>query len=476
MAVFARRLLRARRAISKVVVGQVDLSERCLHYSSKGGIWDFFRSRKNLIDAWNHVQKSALNSKNKDIRAAAVSFSGGFPGNVEYIGKKLRAGTFNFQASTGIAARKDRSKPKGQGNVRPITVPHLETRIVQRALLQALQHPNSCQRTFNLRKLDLVNQSNIGIGGLAGQELGGVTTAAKTIMTALDAGFRHYWRTDIKNFFSAIPKTFVKDFVKTAVCSERFSDLFSAALDVGLVNEGSLTKQELELFPNPVTGVPQGSSLSSLCGNICLYQLDHEVSKKNVTIIRYVDDVIIFARSSTDLKVAKLAYTNGLEALGFTVHQPNENNGKAAEGVAGDNHVLFVGYEFQPKRMRPKTESFRTLKSKIEQTFKKSEQQLIQKRDENNGVFSSLSVPSTVHKVNNTIISWENSYSITENEFATVRTLDEKIEGLYLNYLRKCLRLPPNHSVDLAVFGRPMIARNIHVLSSQHNGNIAHWR
>mgnify|MGYP000889788963 CR=1 FL=1 len=44
-------------------------------------------------------------------------------------------------------------------------------------------------------------------------------------------------------------------------------------------------------------GLVQGGNISSLCSNIMLNELDHELERREIKFVRYADDVQLFAES-----------------------------------------------------------------------------------------------------------------------------------------------------------------------------------
>jgi len=90
-------------------------------------------SGDSLHSAWRKVKGSALSSSSETIRNEAKDFESQLPRSLSDIQRALSKKMFAFQKQTGVA------KTKSNGSSRPIVLSPIPNRIVQRALLDALQ-------------------------------------------------------------------------------------------------------------------------------------------------------------------------------------------------------------------------------------------------------------------------------------------------------------------------------------------------
>ena len=102
------------------------------------------------------------------------------------------------------------------------------------------------------------------VGCLPGR---GVPDAVELITKAIAGGAKWYVRSDLKDFFSHIPKPQIRKFLNKNISDSAFVSLFMRALETELANEDAV-REDLDLFPLGDEGVPQGSALSALCANI----------------------------------------------------------------------------------------------------------------------------------------------------------------------------------------------------------------
>jgi len=169
--------------------------------------------------------------------------------------------------------------PKADGRQRPIGVPVLEDKIVQRATVQVL---NAVYET------DFLGFS-YGFRPGRGQHnaLDALTVALqkKKVNYVLDA--------DIRGFFDALDHEWLVKFIEHRIADPRVIRHVKKWLNAGVLEQGRLTEQE--------EGVPQGGSVSPLLANVYLhYVLDlwadqwrRRQSRGDMVIVRYADDFVV---------------------------------------------------------------------------------------------------------------------------------------------------------------------------------------
>jgi group II intron reverse transcriptase/maturase len=92
------------------------------------------------------------------------------------------------------------------------------------------------------------------------------------------------------------------------------------------------------------TGVPQGSPLSPLLGNIMLDELDRELERRGHPFVRYADDGLIFSRRARASARVQSSITRFIEArLYLRVNREKTRNGL----VFG---MKFLGYSFYTRQ------------------------------------------------------------------------------------------------------------------------------
>jgi len=176
--------------------------------------------------------------------------------------------------------------PKADGRQRPIGVPVLEDKIVQRAVtevLTAIYEIDFLGLSYGFRPgrsaHDALNALSVGI-------------SRKKVNWVLDA--------DIRGFFDAIDHEWLMKFIEHRIADRRVLRHIKKWLNAGVLEEGHRSWSE--------TGTPQGGSASPLLANIYLhYVFDvwahhwrHHYAYGDVIIVRYADDIVVGFQSHED--------------------------------------------------------------------------------------------------------------------------------------------------------------------------------
>jgi retron-type reverse transcriptase len=94
---------------------------------------------------------------------------------------------------------------------------------------------------------------------------------------------------DLEKFFDTVSHSKLIEKLSRTVKDGRVISLIHKYLNAGVM-KGSI-KEATPL------GVPQGSPLSPLLGNIMLNELDRELERRGHRFVRYADDLVIFCKS-----------------------------------------------------------------------------------------------------------------------------------------------------------------------------------
>jgi RNA-directed DNA polymerase len=177
--------------------------------------------------------------------------------------------------------------PKGDGRRRPIGVPVLEDKVVQRAtteVLEAVYESDFLGYSYGFRP-----------GRSQHNALDAVTVGiqARKVSWVLDA--------DIRGFFDAIDHAWLMRFIEHRIADERVLRHVKKWLKAGVLEDGKLLRAE--------EGTPQGGSVSPLLANIYLhYAFDLWVqhwrrhsARGEVIVVRYADDFVMGFQYRSDV-------------------------------------------------------------------------------------------------------------------------------------------------------------------------------
>lgn len=188
---------------------------------------------------------------------------------------QLLTGDYPFAPLTPVAA----DKKKGSRGFRPLLVPRVQDRIVQRAVLHVVEK--------HLEKdVSFVNSFAFRTGN-------GVKQAVTRLKDELEAGATQVLLVDIIDFFSAIDADALFDDV-LAKLPDRTLDLILRSLQRWEVDGlDALPEAKRRCFPAAGKGIPQGSCISPLLSNFYLRGFDQAAEIQGLTMIRYADDIAI---------------------------------------------------------------------------------------------------------------------------------------------------------------------------------------
>jgi hypothetical protein len=195
----------------------------------------------------------------------------------------------------------------------------------------------------------------------------GATDAIAAITSAVQSGARYYIRSDIKDFFTRIPKQRIFNFLVLNIPDPEFVSIFMTALQVDLENVEEI-REWSNLFPTDEIGVPQGSSLSALCANIILERFDIELNGRGITTIRYLDDFVILGPAENSVTKAWQKALQILDALEMKAHSPSERSGKAVKGLISDGFD-FLSFRITDIHVAPSRNAKKEFIRDLEQTI-----------------------------------------------------------------------------------------------------------
>jgi RNA-directed DNA polymerase len=169
--------------------------------------------------------------------------------------------------------------PKADGRLRPLGVPALEDKLVQRAVVTVLNA---------IYEVDFLGFSyGFRPGRSPHQALDALTVGitTKKVNWVLDA--------DIRGFFDTLDHGWLVKFVEHRVADRRVVRLIQKWLNAGVLEEGQRTRSEV--------GTGQGGSISPLLANIYLhYAFDlwaqrwrKRQARGDVVIVRFADDFVV---------------------------------------------------------------------------------------------------------------------------------------------------------------------------------------
>lgn len=344
-----------------------------------------------LLTAWKKICENAYSSPSVETREAAKEFAANSPKNIKKIQTELKTGSFAFDLQRGITI------PKANGKKRGIILSSIRNRVVERAILDVLQS--------DVEFIKKVNSTETSIGGVPERN---VPHALKIIDEAFKnrARYNYFARSDISKFFDNINPIHFSNIVKNEFNDDEIVSLICDAMKVNLTNE-KILGEDRKLFPSNEHGIPQGSPLSPLIGNVILHEFDHHMNVDGLICIRYIDDFLILGGSRSEVQKGFNKASKWLSDHGFQCADAygGKCSQKAEQGCIGRNSFVFLGYHCEPGIFQPTKDAKKKLFVKIKQSLYNTNKL---HKDE-------VSYIRALQTVSNIIKGWGNAYSYSTN-------------------------------------------------------------
>lgn len=236
-----------------------------------------------FISLWHHVydikrlERSFLKLKRKASKGIDgmtwKEYSLNLKANLENLSERLRKGIYRAKAVRRTYI------PKGDGRERPIGIPVLEDKIVQRSMVEVLNA---------IYEVDFLGFS-YGFRPERNQH-----QALDAVVEAIE-GQKVNWvlDLDIRGFFDAIDHEWLIRFIEHRIKDKRVIRQIKKWLNAGVMEDGSWYKVE--------EGTPQGGSINPLLANIYLhyvFDIWANVWRKrkasgDMVMVRFADDMVL---------------------------------------------------------------------------------------------------------------------------------------------------------------------------------------
>ncbi len=187
--------------------------------------------------------------------------------------------------------------PKKNGGVRPLAVPPIYDRVLQRGVAQIL--------TPALEKL--MSQGSHGFRPGRSR-----ITARYAIQAAWREGYRWVYESDIRDFFDSVRLDLLEDRLRAIYGEDPLVAAILKWMRADVIFQGERIERH--------HGLPQGSPLSPLMANLMLDDFDSDMEALGFRLIRFADDFIILCKTPEEAEAAGQAARASLEEHGLKLH------------------------------------------------------------------------------------------------------------------------------------------------------------
>jgi RNA-directed DNA polymerase len=291
-----------------------------------------FKSLNHYIDLpWLH---EAYRRTRKDASAgvdgvSTAEYEGNLEENLQSLLNRLKSGTYYTPAVRRVYIPKDE---RGK-DLRPIGIPTLEDKVLQRAIgmvMEPIFEQDFMDCSYGFRPRRSVHQAIEALWH-ATRNFGGCWVL----------------EVDVRKYFDTIKHEHLRTFYKQRVCDGVITRVLGKWLKAGVMEDGAIHY--------PEDGTPQGGVISPLLSNIYLHVVldkwfEEEIKPRlncKAQLIRFADDFVMVFETKEDAERVRRVIVKRFERYGLTIHSEKMrlvDYANTGDKSAGTNTFDFLGF------------------------------------------------------------------------------------------------------------------------------------
>lgn len=250
-----------------------------------------------LLEAFGHIKKKAAAGVDG---VTAEEYADNLEANIAALYRRMRSGRYKAPPVKRVWLE------KGDGKQRPIGIPTLEDKVIQRAvtmLLEAIYEQvfYACSHGFRPKK--------------------SAHHALREIReNCMNMGIRWILDADIKGYFDSIRHDILREFLRKKMNDGTIIRFIGKWLNAGVMEEGKWSSSD--------TGTPQGGVISPLLSNVFLHYVLDEWFEQEIKprmkgrcfFSRFADDFVIGFELESDARRVMDVLPKRFNRFGLTIH------------------------------------------------------------------------------------------------------------------------------------------------------------
>lgn len=365
-------------------------------------------NEENLLDSWRYLKKDAASGID---RVSAREYETHLVENIRSLVERLKSKSYRAK----LVRRQ--YIPKGEGKYRPLGIPAIEDKLLQKAvsrILESIYEQDFLVYSFGYRP---------GIGA---------QTAAGELTYELQfGGYGYVIDADIQGFFDNIDHDWLIKMLSLRIRDNAFLRLIRKWLKAGILDtDGKVI--------HPQAGMPQGGIVSPVLANIYLhYVLDlwyEKVVKPrsgNSYLCRYADDFVCLFRYREDAERFYRELPERLGKFGLSISEEKTRIVRFSKiDMQAQSRFDFLGFEFRWSKSRsgkPHVKR-RTSRKKLRQSIRNFTEWCKQNRN--------MPLRILIPSLNSKLRGYYNYYGVIDNS-KSLWTFSQQLERILFKWLNR---------------------------------------
>lgn len=292
---------------------------------------------------------------------------------------------------------------KDDGSKRPLGIPTVKDRVVQQAvrnIIEPIFEPEFHPSSYGYRPNRSCQKA-----------------VAKAERFMKKWGLEYVVDMDLSKCFDTLDHELIIETINEKISDGKVLKLIKAFLSSGVMEDGAYNETTI--------GSPQGGVISPLIMNIYMNRFDKKMMEKNIRIVRYADDILIFAKTKRDAGKYKSLAVDILEnELKLTVNTKKTHITNIDEGVS------YLGFIIKRKYVIVHPKRIKRIKDKIRRLTPRN---------------SGVSIEEMIERLNPVLRGWSNYFKVASSSNLFTRLMSWIRRRLRMKRMKEWKSYKPLH-------------------------------